>query len=332
MRSLDDMLDRCLVRRAALLDPAHESACRLFNGFAEGLQDLVIDVYARTAIITSYADAPERGAGYVDTARQFLQASLPWLRACILKTRNSPSSEERRGMFLYGDTADDRVREHGVWYAVNPVMHQDAGLYLDTRNLRHWALDRLKGKTVLNTFAYTGSLGVAALAGGARRAVQLDRNRAFLHMARRSCELNGLPVSDRDFVAGDFFRQVGAFKKQGLLFDCVFLDPPFFSSGNTGRIDQVHESARLINKVRPLVEGRGSLVAINNAVFVSGQDYLHTLEALCADGYLEVEELIPVPDDFAGYPDTRTGTPISDPAPFNHSTKIAILGVRRKVK
>ena len=57
---------------------------------------------------------------------------------------------------------------------------------------------------------------------------------------------------------------------------------------------------------------------------------MQTLEELCADGYLKLVELIPVPDDYAGYPETRVGAPITDPAPFNHSTKIALLQVRRK--
>ncbi len=330
MPPLGELLERCLAARAGLFEPAHESAFRLFNGFAEGLPDLAIDLYARTAILTNYADPPERGRAYAEQARGFLRERLPWLRASILKVRNSTLPDERRGTLLFGDSLDDKIREHGVWYAVNPIMHQDTGLYLDTRNLRHWALDHLSGKSVLNAFAYTGSLGVAALAGGAARAVQLDRKRAFLDLARRSCVLNGLPVRDQDFLAADFFRQAGAFKRQHALFDCVFLDPPFFSADKTGLVDQVHESARLINKVRPLVNDGGTLVAINNAVFVSGQDYMRTLEALCADGYLEVIDLMPVPDDFADYPETRSGVPITDPAPFNHSTKIAILRVRRR--
>jgi 23S rRNA (cytosine1962-C5)-methyltransferase len=330
MPGVSELLEHCLARRSPLFEEAQESAFRLFNGFTEGLPDLVIDLYARTLVVTNYADPPERGVEHVDAASSLLKTHLPWLQACILKTRGSASAEERRGTFLFGDAADDKVREQGVWYAVNPVMHQDAGLYLDTRNLRRWAFGHLKGRTVLNTFAYTGSLGVAALAGGARRAVQVDRNRNYLDVARRSYALNALPAPEQDLFAADFFRQAGAFKREGLRFDCVFLDPPFFSAGSAGVVDQVHESARLINKVRPLVEDGGSLVAVNNAVFVSGQEYMRTLETLCADGYLEVEELIPVPDDFAGYPDTRKGTPIADPAPFNHSTKIAILRVRRK--
>jgi 23S rRNA (cytosine1962-C5)-methyltransferase len=182
----------------------------------------------------------------------------------------------------------------------------------------------------LNTFAYTGSLGTAATAGGAVRVVQLDLNRRFLDLARRSYALNGFPVQDRDFLAADFFPQVGAFKKAGLTFDVVLIDPPFFSTTGRGRVDQVHQSARLINKVRPLVNDGGQLIVINNALFVSGADFHASLQTLCADGYLKIRERIPVPEDFTGYPETRAGSFITDPAPFNHSTKIAVLDVRRK--
>jgi 23S rRNA (cytosine1962-C5)-methyltransferase len=188
----------------------------------------------------------------------------------------------------------------------------------------------LKGKTVLNTFAYTGSLGVAAQAGGASRVVHLDRNRAFLNVAKTSYTLNGWPIHKPDFQAGDFFSSVSRFRRTGELFDCVLVDPPFFSTTSKGTIDLVNESHRVINKVRPLVANDGYLVAINNALFVSGAEYMRTLESLCTDGYLSIEELIPVPPDFTGYPQTIVRTPPVDPAPFNHSTKIAALRVRRK--
>jgi 23S rRNA (cytosine1962-C5)-methyltransferase len=330
--SLPDLLTACLRARAALFDPAHESAFRLFNGFTEGSPDLTIDLYASTVVLTNHADPPELGELSLAAALAFLQDHLPWLQTGILKIRNSGFPEEKRGKLIFGGPPATRVREHGVWYAVNLVAQQDAGLYLDTRNLRGWALEHLSGRSVLNAFAYTGSLGVAALAGGAAHVVQLDRNRSFLELAKASCALNGLPVRAEDFIAADFFRQVGAFKRQGRLFDCVFLDPPFFSSSPSGVVDQVTQSARLINKVRPLINDGGTLVAVNNALYVSGRDYMQTLETLCADGYLSVQALIPVPQDFTGYAETRRGAPITDPAPFNHSTKIAVLEVRRKQK
>lgn len=327
---LRELLDRCLAARTELFEPAHETAFRLFNGFTEGCPELVIDLYASTAILTNYADPPESGEELVAGASDFLRSRLPWLRAGLLKTRGSQSASEKNGQLIFGDRPDEKVREHGVCYAINPVRQQDAGLYLDTRNLRRWALQHLQGKTVLNTFAYTGSLGVAALAGGAARVVQLDRNQAHLDMAAASCVLNNLPAGRSELVRADFFRQVGAFKRQGASFDCVFLDPPFFSASPSGVVDQVGQSARLINKVRPLINDGGTLVAVNNALYVSGADYMQTLETLCADGYMRVSELIPVPEDFTGYPETRLGAQITDPAPFNHSTKIAVLEVRRK--
>ena len=327
---LRELLDRCIAARAPLFDAAHESAVRLFNGFTEGCPGLVIDLYGSTAVLSNHADPPEQAQPWIHTVQDSLKTALPWLRAAILKTRNSRSLQEKQGRFLFGDNADEKIVEHGIWYAVRPFLHQDTGLYLDARNLRGWALQHLKGKTVLNAFAYTGSLGVAALAGGASRVIQLDRNRSFLEVAKASGALNGLSFHDDDFIRADFFRQAGAFKRRESRFDCVFLDPPFFAASAAGVVDQVRESARLINKVRPLVEDGGTLVAVNNAVYLSGTEYMHTLESLCADGYLDIRELIPVPEDFTGYPETRRGTPITNPAPFNHSTKIAVLGVKRK--
>ena len=82
--------------------------------------------------------------------------------------------------------------------------------------------------------------------------------------------------------------------------------------------------------MRPLIKHDGYLVAINNALFVSGAAYLKEIESLCADEYLSIEELIPVPADFVGDPQSPGHAPVTDPAPFNHSTKIAVLKVRRK--
>jgi 23S rRNA (cytosine1962-C5)-methyltransferase len=140
--------------------------------------------------------------------------------------------------------------------------------------------------------------------------------------------LNGFPIQKGDFIARDFFEQVGNMKRVNTRFDCVFIDPPFFSTTSKGKVDQMHESARLINKVRPLINDGGYLVAINNALFVSGAQYMQTLESLSKDGYLKIKELISVPQDFIGY--NPVGSPLTDPAPFNHSTKIAILEVKRK--
>jgi 23S rRNA (cytosine1962-C5)-methyltransferase len=323
-------LQKALEARGSLFDARHETAFRLFNGFIEGEPILVVDLYASTLVIHNYADDPAQGINLLEQAAQFFQDQLVWLRAGIVKTRNANSQEEKRGQVLFGSAPDTKIKELGVWYSVDLTMNRDASFYLDTRNLRKWLIETMSGKTVLNTFAYTGSLGVAAQAGGAKRVVQHDLNRQFLNVAKTSYTLNGFPIHKQDFIAADFFSLVSKLKHTGETFDCVIIDPPFFSTTSKGKVDQINESARLINKVRPLITDGGILIAINNALYLSGKEYIQTLEELCKDGYLRIEGLIPVPEDFTGYPETRTSIPITDPAPFNHSTKIAVLGVKRK--
>ena len=297
-------------------------------GLPKVIQDLVIDLYASTIVFHNYADDLAHGLSLVQEAQNYLLSRLPWLHAGIVKTRNGKTQEEKRGQLLFGEKPDRKIKEHGVWYSIDLTMNRDASFYLDTRNLRQWLIENMQGKSVLNTFAYTGSLGVAALAGGASRVVQLDLNRQFLNLAKESYTLNGFSIPKHDFIAADFFPAISQFKNRKQTFDCVMIDPPFFSTTSKGKVDQENDSARLINKVRPLINDGGILVAINNALYVSGKEYMQTLESLCKDGYLKIKELIPVPEDMVGY--NRIGAPITDPSPFNHSTKIAILDVKRK--
>ena len=328
MSSLTSLLDSALSARQSLVDDGHLSAYRLFNGFLEGFPTMSLDIYAHTALIHDYGMDPNDNQ--LPEVQAWILEKLPWVNCILAKSRGSQNTPQTRGSLLYGSAPDQKILENGVWYALDLSMNRDASFYLDTRNLRTWAKTNLAGKSLLNTFAYTGSLGVAALAGGATRVVQLDRSAKFLDLARQSGALNGLRVSPSDLLAQDFFTAVGHLKHNQQTFDCVFLDPPFFASSTKGTVDLETGSTRLINKVRPLIKHGGWLVAINNALFVSGRDYMESLKALCAGDYLSLEELIPVPPDFTGFPQTVSGHPPCDPAPFNHSTKIAVLRVSRK--
>ncbi len=323
-------IETAIDTRSGLFDAAHESPFRLFNGFFEGCAELSIDLYASTILIHNYAEPPELLRHGLEIIQATLLKRLPWVRTIIVKTRSALDSQDRRGRITFGGPPDKKIREQGVWYAIDLRLNRDASFYLDTRNLRYWILDHLRGKTVLNTFAYTGSLGVAALASGAQRVVQLDRNRTFLNLAAASYSLNGLHFERDDLQVGDFFSQTSRMRHSGISFDCVLIDPPFFSVTQKGRVNMIGEGQRLINKVRPLVSHNGWLIAINNAVYVPGAVYLSVLQDLCADGYMAIEEIIQVPPDFIGYEVTQKGHLLIDPAPFNHSTKIAILRVKKK--
>ncbi len=303
---------------------------RLFAGFYEGLPELTVDLYADTLLVHNYADPPASGEDVVQAAGAYYSAALPWLQAVVVKPRHAADPLARRGVLLAGAEPAREIREAGLRYSVNLLAGRDAGFFLDTRELRAWLRAEMAGRTMLNAFAYTGSLGVAALAGGAARVVQLDASRGALNVAKTSYTLNGLPIRKADFVTADFWVATSRLRRAGATFDCVVLDPPFFAQSGTGTVDLEGDVARLVNKVRPLVAHGGHLVVINNALFVPGRSFLDALQRLGADGYLEIETLVAVPEDVAGPTTTRVGAPPADPAPFNHATKIAILRVRRK--
>lgn len=327
---VEALLHRAITAREPLFDARHETALRLFNGFLEGCPDLVVDLYATTIVLHNYADPPESGQAIIATAQRVLHERLVWLRAIVVKTRHGATDQDKQGVLLFGSAVDRRIREHGVWYALELTMNRDASFYLDTRNLREWAIQQLGDKAVLNSFAYTGSLGVAAYGGGASRVVQLDLNRRFLNVAKTSYTLNGFPIRKPEFLVGDFWPLINRLKRAEERFDCVFIDPPFFAATNRGVVDLAQNVTRLINKVRPLVRDGGTIVAINNALFLSGQEYMAALESLCHDGYVAIEGMIPVPADCTGFPETSVSAPITDPAPFNHATKIALLKIRHR--
>jgi 23S rRNA (cytosine1962-C5)-methyltransferase len=328
--SLADFLDKAFLARPSLLDPDNQSALRLFAGFYEGEPRLLADIFAGTLLLTAYCESTGDAQVLLDTAQRYYQERIPWLSCVIQKQRLAKDMSLKCGKISFGSEPAAYIRENGIRYALDLTVSQGATFYLDTRALRVWLKENSRGLEVLNTFAYTGSLGVAALAGGAARVVQVDRNAGILGLARRSAMLNRLDLGCMKLRAVDVFSEIGNCKKKGLLYDLALLDPPFFSVTEKGKVDLVAESARLINKVRPLIKDGGLLVAINNALFLSGREYMQSLESLCRDGYLEIEQMLPVPEDSTGFPWTIVSNPPISPAPFNHPTKIVIMRVKRK--
>ena len=323
------ILNSCELRKPLVVENP-EGAFRLFSGFREGFPSLVIDRFNHTLVLYDYSHNGDLPLEFLQEITDQLEHIYPDVHTIIKKIRNSDQPELRKGILITGEKPDTWIREHRIRYSIDLQMNQDASFYLDTRSLRKWLIENSKGKSILNTFAYTGSLGIASLAGGARSAIQTDLNNTFLNLAKSSCSLNGIAIKKPDYIAGDFFRVVTRLKKEGRLFDIVILDPPFFSDTDAGRVDIVNEYNRLLNKVRPLVAHGGILIAINNALFLSGEAYMAQLEELCKTEYLSLGDRIDVPQDSIGYTQNVPTLSSSDPAPFNHSTKIIRLHVQRK--
>lgn len=329
LNKIIEIMDAAIAYRQPL--PKNTNAYRLFNGFYEGYPDLVIDRYGPTLVLFDYSKTGQN-QDFLKEITARLMELYPDCESALLKERQSTDKTLRNGILIAGGSLPTTLEEFGVQYTLDLQLNQDASFYLDTRDLRAWLKEHMAGKRMLNTFAYTGSLGVAAGVGGAAEVIQTDLNANFLELAQKSWNLNGLDPQKHQILPGDFFRITSRLRHADRLFDAVILDPPFFSTTDAGRVDLQSDTTRLINKIRPLIAHNGTLVVINNALFTSGADLMEELAALTASDYLAFDRIIPIPEDITGFPETIQTPPPTDPAPFNHPTKIAILRVFRKDK
>lgn len=156
------------------------------------------------------------------------------------------------------------AREDGLNYLIRSTGGLSSGLFADMREsrgrVRAWAQD----KTVLNTFAYTCGFGVAALAGGAARVLNLDLARSVLAWGQENYRLNGFEPDDRDFVFGDVFDWLARFARRGEVFDLVILDPPSFSKTKTARFSAAKDYAQLAELAAKVVSPDGEMLACSN--------------------------------------------------------------------
>lgn len=319
---------------AALFTEPHTSALRVFNGFTEGDPSLSVELFARCAVLYDHSASPDGDGAKARSVADELTRRWPWLDCVLWKRRNAEEPSVRNGFLLRGERAKlpSFIEESSVKYAVDLMLNRDASLYVDAASLRAWLRASCEGRSVLNAFAYTGSLGVAARAGGASRVVQVDRSAKFLALAKKSFALNGWAEPSRsDVIVDDFFRVVGRLKAQSLLFDVVVVDPPFFSHSTSGTVDLESDPLRMLDKAQPLVAHGGQVVLVNNALYLSGERWMEAIRSRCAKGYLSVREVIDVDERSRGRAmDGSTSAWPADPAPFAHPTKIVVLDVRRK--
>jgi 23S rRNA (cytosine1962-C5)-methyltransferase len=276
------LLERALLRRAPLRVDGRTTAFRWLNGEGDGAPGLTLDVFGDVAVLSSY-DGPDP-APLADAALALLR-----LRAVYLKARPREAGrlrgEDRAArappLPLRGDPVDSvDVQEQGLRFRIRPAEGLAVGLYLDTREARGWVRAHGGERTVLNCFAYTGAFGVAARAGGAVRAVDVDLSRRSLAWAEENARLNGQVPPETDRLAGDVFDWLRRFGKRGERFDAVVLDPPGFARGRRGTFSAARDWPDLAAQASAVVAPGGWLLAACNVASLTGRRF----DAALAEG------------------------------------------------
>jgi 23S rRNA (cytosine1962-C5)-methyltransferase len=248
---LRDKLGAAFALRRTLGVADGESAYRLLNGEGDGLSGLAADVYGPFAVVTALS------RGLVGHARLLAQLALEMLpaaglplRGAVLKTRlkGSGNAPERAKDDVVGEPPPDKliVRESGVPYEVHLRGGINVGLFTDMREHRAGLGRFVRGKRVLNTFAYTGALSVAAARAGASAITSVDLAAGPLAWARANFALSGLDPAPHRWEVSDVFRFLEAERERRTTHDVVILDPPTVSGARASMWAQKRDYPELI--------------------------------------------------------------------------------------
>ena len=284
--SSQDKIEAAIARRTSLRTPETD-VCRLVNGGGDGLAGLIIDDYARRWLVSIKAgrSAPQ----------------LPFeLGYRSLYTKTLSKNEKASPSYLRGEELKARftVQEDGLSYWIDFQSGYSQGLFLDQRLNRRRLREVCAGKTVLNTFAYTCSFGVAAVAAGAK-AVNLDLSRNYLEWGQENYRLNGFQPEETDFIYGDVFDWLARFAKRGRRFDIVVLDPPTFSRSRTSGVFRAEEDyGELLEHALRVAEPDGVLLCCLNTHQVSAPHFREILRNRLPSS-VNLRPM-PMPEDFPG--------------------------------
>ena len=293
------LLATAFAARADLLNRLHAErtdACRLFHGTVEGRPGLTVDRYGDLLLAQSFHQplAPDDLAaleGYylgVSPGLTLVYNDRSGAHSRIL----NPLPPERMAAAMLPREA----HEMGVTYRIQARHEgQDPWLFLDLRAGRRYVMRHARDKSLLNLFAYTCGVGIAAARAGARFVMNVDFAEGSLTVGRANARLNELQFRPR-FVKSDVFaavRQLAGLgqpervrgkrmppfpKLDAQTFDMVFLDPPRYARSPFGVVDLVNDYPALFKPALLCTAEGGTLVCCNNVAEVDRDAWVDQLE------------------------------------------------------
>ncbi len=218
------------VRQALLLTNNESTTCyRLIHGEGDSLPGLVVDIYDRTAVVQCHSVGMYHSRLLVAEAIKACYGEA--IEAIYDKSSQTvPFNANLDAVdgYLWGHTPSQEsvVLENGHKFTVNWEKGQKTGFFLDQRYNRELVGHYSKGRTVLNTFCYTGGFSVYAMAGGAKEVCSVDSSARAVHLAKENMELNFGADVNHSTLAVDAVEYL---KNIGDKYDLIILDPPAFA-------------------------------------------------------------------------------------------------------
>lgn len=241
--------------RAALglVGNAETTCYRLIHGEGDLLPGLIVDIYGSIAVVQCHSVGMYFARESIATAI----CSVYGEQITAIYDKSSATLPYNAGLgavdeYIWGSSpSQNTVLENGNKFIVNWEKGQKTGFFIDQRVNRELVGQYSKGRTVLNTFCYTGGFSVYALAGGAVSVDSVDSSERAVELASKNAEINFGVDCAHNSVAADVFDFM---KDMHDRYDLIILDPPAFAKHHKvlGNAIQGYRrlNARAISQIR----------------------------------------------------------------------------------
>ena len=297
------------------------TAFRVFNGEGDGIGGLTIDYFDEFYLLSWYSEGIY---AFKEQILKALESAVPSYKGIYEKKRF-----DTKGQYLEDDdfVKGERgefpllVKENGENFAIYLNDGAMVGVFLDQREVRKKIRDEYaKGKTVLNTFSYTGAFSVFAAAGGAKKTTSVDLAKRSLSKTTEQFEINGINVEEQDIIVMDVFDYFKYAKRKELSFDMVILDPPSFARSKKYTFSSAKDYTKLLMDAIAITEKNGVIVAsTNNATFG-----MKKFKTFVEKAFNESNRKYVIEDEFSLPSDFRT-SPL-----FKEGNYLKVLFIRAK--
>jgi 23S rRNA (cytosine1962-C5)-methyltransferase len=260
---------RTMREAAGLLGAASDAeSYRLINEAGDGLPGLTADVYAGFSVIC----VPSKGL--LTYGRLLAEATLlpvseggAGCKGAVVKVRGKDPQDRSAKEEVLGTAPPAKLvaREFGVPYEVHLLGSLNVGLFTDMREHRRNLARFATGRRVLNTFAYTGALSVAAARAGASSVTSVDLSGGVLAWAKENFRLSDLDPNDPKytFETSDTRRFFERAREANLTFDTIILDPPTVSAARASQWSMKKDYPDLIALATRLLPPGGGVLWVS---------------------------------------------------------------------
>jgi 23S rRNA (cytosine1962-C5)-methyltransferase len=298
-------INAAFLMRKKLMSDGRNSAYRLIHGEGDYLPGLVIDVYHDVAVLQAHT----QGIYLLrNTIANAIKEVFPAIDTIFFNAeiKGVPIENE----FLLGQKESETITENGALFNVNWKEGQKTGFFIDQRENR-WLLQQMaKGKTVLNTFSYSGGFSVHALLGGALKVTSIDVSKKAIDLVDVNIKLNKL--KNHQSIVGDVFEFLKTDQEK---YDIVVLDPPAFAK-NMGAKHQAVQAYKRLNTagIKKLNPG-GLLLTFSCSQVIDEDLFLNTVYSAALDTGKKIRIL------------KKLGQPIDHPVNLYHQETKYLKGL-----